>query len=242
MIGHFGNTFYIYSFQVLYLLPISVLQVIFDNPSYLPPLAPTLWEVFWQISAALVIFDTEYFIWHSTHHKVRILYKYVHSVHHQYSATSSWVTQYLHPWELVSVGIFTATSPRFFNVHPMTYLLFQWWSIIVSVEAHIGYDLPTGMNHVMSWWGGAVKHDMHHQKPLTNFAPFFNWWDRIFGWYCPGQLAGGYKPKALLDWEKKNKELKQQKKAEKLKYEELNGHSNGQTNITWNGHLSNGIN
>ena len=95
---------------------------------------------------------------------------------------------------------------------------------------------------MISWWGGAVKHDMHHQKPLTNFAPFFNWWDRIFGWYCPGQLAGGYKPKELLDWEKKNKELKQQKKAEKLKYEELNGDANGQTNITWNGHLSNGVN
>ena len=206
---------------------------------YLPPLAPTLWEVFWQITVALAIFDTEYFIWHSTHHKVRILYKYVHSVHHQYSATSSWVTQYLHPWELISVGIFTATSPRFFDAHPLTYLLFQQWSIIVSVEAHIGYDLPIGANHWFWWWGGAVKHDMHHQKPLTNFAPFFNWWDRLLGWYCPGQLAGGYKPKALLDWEKKNKEIKEQKRAAKLRSEESNGHANGLANGTANGHVNN---
>ncbi len=66
---------------------------------------------------------------------------------------------------------------------------------------------------------------MHHQKPLTNFAPFYNWWDKLFGWYCPGQLAGGYKPKDLLDWEKKNKELKAKRKAEKQRQ---NGTANGQ--------------
>lgn len=212
-------------FQVLYIMPIGILQWIFDKPMYLPPLAPTLWEFCWHNVAALAIFDTEYFIWHSTHHKIRFLYKHVHSVHHQYHAPNAWVTQYLHPWELVSVGIFTATSPRIFGAHPLTYVMFQQWSIIVSVEAHIGYDLPFSANHWLSFWGGTAKHDMHHQKPLTNFAPFYNWWDKLFGWYCPGQLAGGYKPKDLLDWEKKNKELKAKRKAEKQRQ---NGTANGQ--------------
>ena len=55
----------------------------------------------------------------------------------------------------------------------------------------------------MPFWGGSIHHDMHHQRPLTNFQPFLNQWDRLFGTYCPGLRAGGYKPKQLTDWEKR---------------------------------------
>jgi len=47
---------------------------------------------------------------------------------------------------------------------------------------------------------------MHHEKPLTNFSPFYTWWDIIFGSYCPGKEAGGVKSKKLLDWEKSEKD------------------------------------
>ena len=80
---------------------------------------------------------------------------------------------------------------------------------------------------------------MHHQKPLTNFAPFYNWWDKIFGWYCPGQLAGGYKPKELLDWEKNNKELAERRKSLRME-KELREVTNGFVNGLSNGHVQNG--
>jgi len=79
--------------------------------------------------------------------------------------------------------------------------------IQVSVDAHIGYDLPFLPHHWAPFWGGSIKHDMHHQRPLTNFQPFFNWWDRLFGTECPGQLAGGQKTKVLSDWEKEGEKL-----------------------------------
>ena len=192
--------------HLIYILPISIAQWVWTPTTPLPPLAPELWAFCWHQYAALAIFDFEYFIWHAVHHKIRFLYKHVHAVHHQYHAPHSWVTQYLHPFELISVGIFTTTSPWFFDCHPMTQWSFMLFSIIVSVEAHIGYDLPLMPHHWAPFWGGVTKHDMHHQKPLNNFQPFFNWWDRLLGYEVPGQMAGGYKSEKLLEWEEKERE------------------------------------
>lgn len=188
--------------HLLFLLPVSVAQWVWTPDTELPTVAPGLWEFCWQQYAALAIFDFEYFVWHFMHHKIRFLYRHVHSVHHHYSSPNAWVTQYLHPYELITVGIYTTTSPWFFSAHPLTQWSFMQFSILVSVDAHIGYDLPFLPHHWMPFWGGSIKHDMHHQKPLSNFQPFFNWWDRLLGTECPGQLAGGYIPKAMTDWEK----------------------------------------
>ena len=203
--------------QILYIMPISVAQWVWTPYTNLPELAPPLWDFCWHQYAALAVFDFQYYVWHSTHHKIRILYKHVHAVHHQYHAPHSWVTQYLHPFELISVGIFTTTSPYIFSNHPMTHWSFMLFSIIISVEAHIGYDLPLMPHHWAPFWGGSIKHDMHHQKPLTNFQPFFNWWDRLFGSECPGQLAGGYKPLKLLEFEDRVREERRRRIEAKMK-------------------------
>ena len=201
--------------NVIYILPMSVAQWVWSPDIVLPEKAPGLVEFTLHQFLALVIFDFEYWVWHTVHHKIRFLYRHVHALHHEYHAPSSWVTQYLHPWELISVGAFTTTSPWIFKAHPMTCWSFQNFAISVSVDAHIGYDLPFLPHHWFPFWGGSIKHDMHHQKPLTNFEPFFTWWDRLFGYECPGQLGGGYKPKSLLDWEKRRKKQQTEKLAKK---------------------------
>ena len=119
---------------------------------------------------------------------------------------SCWVTQYLHPYELTVVGICTTTTPWLFAAHPLTHWSFLLLCIALSVDAHVGYDLPLSAHHWAPFWGGSLKHDMHHQRPLTNFQPFFNWFDRLFGTECPGQGAGGYRPPALVDWERKRRD------------------------------------
>lgn len=197
--------------HIVYILPVSIAQWIWVPPIQLPDKAPGVVEFCWHHFAALAVFDLQYWAWHTLHHKVRFLYRHVHALHHQYHSPSSWVTQYLHPWELLSVGVFTTTSPWVFKAHPMTCWAFQNFAILVSVDAHIGYDLPFLPHHWLPFWGGSIKHDMHHQKPLTNFEPFFNWWDKLFGFDCPGQMAGGYKSKSLLDWEKKRKDQQKEK-------------------------------
>lgn len=195
--------------HVLFVLPAACAQWVWTPPTPLPDLAPTLFEFFWHQMAGLLIFDFQYFVWHWSHHKIRFLYKHVHALHHRYHAPFVWVTQYLHPWELITVGFLTTTNTWFFDCHPLTIWSYMILSIIVSVEAHIGYDYPFTLNYItFGILGGAPKHDMHHYKPMTNFQPFFNHWDKIFDTFCPPMEAGGVKPKNLQDYERKQKETK----------------------------------
>ena len=196
--------------HVIYIFPAAASQWVWTPSSILPELAPTLAEFVWHQIAAIVIFDFQYFVWHLTHHKIRFLYKRVHAVHHEYHAPFVWTTQYLHPWELITVGFLTTTNTWFFNCHPLTIWSYMVLSIVVSVEAHFGFDFPFTLNHLDPFGviGGAPKHDMHHLKPLTNFQPFFNHWDKFFNTYCPAMSAGGVKPKDLQDYERRQKETK----------------------------------
>lgn len=195
--------------HILFVLPAACAQWVWTPATLFPDLAPTLLQFVWHQVAGLFIFDFQYYVWHWTHHKVRFLYKHVHALHHRYHAPFSWVTQYLHPWELVTVGFLTTTNTWFFNCHPLTTWSYMLISIVLSVEAHIGYDFPFTLNYLTyGFVGGAPKHDMHHYKPLTNYQPFFNHWDRMFDTYCPVMKAGGIKPKDLLNYERKQKQIK----------------------------------
>ena len=68
------------------------------------------------------------------------------------------------------------------------------------------------LHHWLPFFGGSLHHDMHHQRPNTNFEPFFTVLDILCGTLCPGQEAFGQKPKALLDWEKRDKEERSAKR------------------------------
>ncbi|XP_055874281.1 cholesterol 25-hydroxylase-like protein 1, member 2 [Biomphalaria glabrata] len=196
--------------HVLFVMPGAVAQWIWTPVTPLPDEAPSMFEFCWHQLAALVVFDLQYYVWHMSHHKIRFLYKHIHAVHHRYSSPFVWVTQYLHPWELVTVGFLTTTNTWFFNSHPLTVWSYMLVSIIVSVEAHIGFDFPFLLHNLDPTGniGGSPKHDMHHQKPLTNYQPFFNHWDKMFGSYCPPMSGGGIKSQALLDYEKRAKQCK----------------------------------
>ncbi|KAL3866411.1 hypothetical protein ACJMK2_043712 [Sinanodonta woodiana] len=196
--------------HVLYILPAAIAQLVWTPPTPLPEIAPTLFEFIWQQVACLVIFDLQYYVWHWSHHRIRFLYKTIHGVHHRYHSPFCWVTQYLHPWELITVGFLTTTNSWFFNCHCLTTWSYMLLSIVVSVEAHIGFDFPFCMNNWFPFGlvGGAPKHDMHHLKPMTNFQPFFNHWDKLFNTFCPAMKAGGVKPPNLLEYERKQREAK----------------------------------
>ena len=52
----------------------------------------------------------------------------------------------------------------------------------VSIEVHTGYNLPFAAHHWIPIYGGAPAHDLHHMRPLTNFEPWLNYLDKLFGW------------------------------------------------------------
>jgi len=201
--------------MLVFVTPLTVFQWVCRSPTFLPSRAPTVFEVVWQSIVALAIFDFQFFVWHYIHHKVRFLYKHTHALHHQYHSPNAWIAQYTHPWELISLGFFSATSPMILKSHPLTEFIFLLLMISASLDAHSGFDFPFMPHRWFPLYGGSVNHDMHHQKPLSNYAPIFHTWDKIFGTYCPAQLAGGLKPKELLDWEKKERAMRQQQREER---------------------------
>ncbi|XP_058502397.1 cholesterol 25-hydroxylase-like protein 1, member 1 [Solea solea] len=173
--------------HVVFVLPSVVIGVFVLPALTLPHEAPTLYEVFVDGLAVLLLFDMQYYIWHFIHHKHSQLYRWVHAIHHEYMAPFSWSTEQLSIPELMTVGLWSNQDPVLLKCHPLTTWFVTVFSIWMSVEDHIGYDLPWTLNHLMpfSLLGGAPAHDMHHQKPNSNYAPFFSHWDIIFGTKVP---------------------------------------------------------
>jgi len=172
---HFWN-------HMLWIFPMAIVQLIWVPPSPLPALAPTLSAFLLQQLACIFLFDVYYFCWHWLHHKVRFLYRWGHATHHQYHATFAAMTQYLHPWELMSVGMGISVIPWLFKPHIMTYWSFFVFTNYVSVEVHCGYNFPWQAHNWCSLYGGAPKHDMHHMRPMSNFEPWLTYLDKIFGY------------------------------------------------------------
>ncbi|KAL6076231.1 Cholesterol 25-hydroxylase-like protein [Balamuthia mandrillaris] len=156
------------------------------NRVYLPREAPhsLVVDVGLKLVFCMLLFDMLYWAWHWTFHKVPYLYRTVHSVHHRYSSPFSWVTQYVHPVELLFTGFFSFLTPILVGCHPLTSWLWIPISIYISIEAHSGYNFPWMLNNWIPFYGGAVTHDLHHQKPKTNYEPFFTYLDRFFNTDC----------------------------------------------------------
>uniref|UniRef100_A0A8C5MDE3 Fatty acid hydroxylase domain-containing protein n=1 Tax=Leptobrachium leishanense TaxID=445787 RepID=A0A8C5MDE3_9ANUR len=169
--------------HLVYVFPVVTLSCFFMPPPALPPTAPSVWTLLGEVFSCRLLFDFQYFIWHILHHKNHWLYQKIHAVHHKYSAPFSWSSQNLGGYELMTVGFWSNNNPILLRCHPLTAWVCNLLSIWMSVNDHIGYDFPWSLSHVLPFglYGGALAHDLHHQKPETNFAPFFGHWDLIFG-------------------------------------------------------------
>ncbi|KAH7703359.1 Protein F35C8.5 [Aphelenchoides avenae] len=169
--------------QLLWIYPMALVQLLWVPEETLPPLAPTVWELCSQLLIFFLLFDAGYFAFHVLMHKVRFLYRWCHSVHHMYSSPFAAAAQHLHPFELFYVATFITTVPWLFPTHCLTYWLWFVVAQSVSYEVHIGYDFPFMLHRFLPFYAGAPAHDMHHMRPLTCFEPWFNYLDRLFGYY-----------------------------------------------------------
>ncbi|XP_068115028.1 cholesterol 25-hydroxylase-like protein [Hyperolius riggenbachi] len=170
----------IYS-HLVFIFPLTVAYW-YWRPVQLPTLAPGLHRFILDIIACLLLFDFQYFTWHLLHHKIPWLYKTFHKMHHKYTATFALSTQYSSAWEMLSLGFFANVSPVMMGCHPMTEMAVFIIHIYLSVEDHCGYDLPWATHKLVPFGlcGGPTHHDLHHEKFVWNYAPYFTHWDKLF--------------------------------------------------------------
>eukprot|EP00118_Oscarella_pearsei_P010058 m.59885 g.59885 ORF g.59885 m.59885 type:complete len:265 (+) comp34905_c0_seq2:645-1439(+) len=169
--------------NVFFILPFSIIQGFAAEPLCLPEEAPSVGELAFHLTICFVVYDTEYFMWHFAHHRVRFLYKHFHALHHEVKSPHAFASQYLHPFEFFCSSLFMVSTPLLLGVHPLTNWIWMACGVFISVEDHSGYDFPLSLKWVLPFgiYGGAPHHDMHHCRPNTNFQPFFTWWDRLLG-------------------------------------------------------------
>jgi len=147
-----------------------------------PSAPPSVVEFLVHMFFCVVVMDASYWYYHWMCHRHRGLYRNIHALHHEYRAPFALVTQHAHPLELLATGAFSVTAPVACSAHPFTMWCWVFTSILISVEAHSGYEAPLGLDVIsFGLFGGTIHHDVHHQSPWCNFQPFMGYLDKLCG-------------------------------------------------------------
>ncbi|XP_058492929.1 cholesterol 25-hydroxylase-like protein [Solea solea] len=163
-------------------LPVTAIFQSLRSPT-LPLLAPSCWQLFVEVYACLLLFDTLFFIWHFSLHWFPWLYRNIHQPHHQHHVPFALAAQDASSAELLSLLLLALSSAWLVGCHPLSEVLFHLLNSWMAVEDHCGYNLPWALHRVLPCLGGAPFHQAHHRLHRGNYAPYFTHWDHLFGTY-----------------------------------------------------------
>jgi sterol desaturase/sphingolipid hydroxylase (fatty acid hydroxylase superfamily) len=137
---------------------------------------------------ALIIFHETWFYWahRLMHHK--LIYSYVHSVHHK-SVNPTPVAAYNFHWlEAFIEGLYLVP---FMIVFPLYYPLFiahTFYAMIINIYFHSGYEFfPRGFasHPFFKWINTSTHHNLHHSRFNGNYSLYLNFWDRVMNTNLP---------------------------------------------------------
>ncbi|KAM7391491.1 hypothetical protein PAMP_022177 [Pampus punctatissimus] len=165
------------------ILPATAVFQTLRSPT-LPDLAPSCWQLFVEVFACFLLFDTVFFIWHFSMHRVPWLYHNIHQQHHQNKVLFALAAQDSSSIELLSLLLLGLSSAWVVGCHPLSESLFHLLNTWLAVEDHCGYDLPWALHRLLPCLGGAPFHQAHHTMRSVNYAPYFTHWDQLFGTCC----------------------------------------------------------
>ena len=173
------------------------------------PFPPAL-EVAWQIALFFVAEDA----WHYWNHRFLHwgpMYKWVHKIHHQYSAPFGMAAEYASPIEVMMLGFGTVGVPIvycaiFGDLHILTMYLWITFRLFQAIDAHSGYEFPWSLHNWLPVWAGADWHDVHHERFIGNYSSSFRWWDLM----CDTEAG----PEAARKRREKRLEAARKKKAQ----------------------------
>eukprot|EP01023_Acetabularia_acetabulum_P066012 TRINITY_DN8830_c0_g1_i2.p1 TRINITY_DN8830_c0_g1~~TRINITY_DN8830_c0_g1_i2.p1 ORF type:complete len:281 (+),score=16.82 TRINITY_DN8830_c0_g1_i2:94-936(+) len=120
------------------------------------------WSVIVSFFVYTLIEEVLFFSGHLIFHKP-VLYKWVHKVHHSYSAPIGVAATYAHPVENIFVNFLPLlVGPVLLGSHCLMYTFWISFAAFNSVYTHSGYDIP-GLPM-------ANKHDFHHMSFRENYG------------------------------------------------------------------------
>ena len=157
-----------------------------------------------------LIFDLGHYLTHRMLHKIPLLYKYVHKIHHKYVYCSTKTTHYHHPVDLLitnsiphliafgtliyicsslspspSLSPFLSPSPSLFQLNLL--LIYKYF---IELSGHCGKILNATSFPQCIWLPKIFNielkpedHDLHHTLNNCNYSKRFKLWDKVFNTY-----------------------------------------------------------
>ena len=136
-----------------------------------------------SITLFMLVEDMTFYWTHRLLHW-RVIYPYIHKIHHTHSTTVGIAAEFAHPLEFVLGNMLpVALGPHLLgpNVHLLTVI--AWYVIRISetLDGHCGYEFSWSPFRLIPFSGSAEYHDFHHAANVGNFGSFFLIWDSVFG-------------------------------------------------------------
>ncbi|XP_077984393.1 fatty acid hydroxylase domain-containing protein 2-like [Glandiceps talaboti] len=126
------------------------------------PELPTFQWVLVELIVFSLVEEVGFYYFHRLLH-YPALYKYIHKVHHEWTAPISIVSLYAHPVEHVMSNILPPlVGPLLTGSHIATIWLWFIIALFSSIIAHCGYHVP--------FLPSPEAHDFHHRKFVNNYG------------------------------------------------------------------------
>lgn len=155
---------------------------------------PSLYGYPWLLASlvGMVIFHDAHFYWSHRliHH--RLLFRWVHHVHHKSRQPTAWAAYSFSPAEAFINGTIVPIWITFVPTHEWVVFVFLAHMIIRNAMGHSGYELfPRNMpGSRFGFITNVFHHDLHHRDiERGNFGLYFTWWDRWMGTEHPAYTA-----------------------------------------------------
>lgn len=146
----------------------------------LPPSHPTSRRVLTELITSILIYDTLFFLFHLSLHRISFLRR-IHMSHHNHGEINPQITNQLDIGERLGLVLLANFSLNIIGSHVLTRTLFIPIFVYLLIEIHSGLDLPWGYEKILPWGigAGSRKHAIHHRTGTRFYEPFFCWWDKL---------------------------------------------------------------
>jgi sterol desaturase/sphingolipid hydroxylase (fatty acid hydroxylase superfamily) len=114
----------------------------------------------------------------------KLLYPYVHKVHHEYTATIGIASEYSHPIDFALGSAIPVVIPCILlgkNMHFFTFIIWSMYRLAETTDGHSGYEFSWSPYRLIPFSASATYHEFHHSYNMGNYSSFFVTWDTFFG-------------------------------------------------------------